>query len=80
MVPLLIHNKRSVLQKYLASQKIYATIIWACPKELRNSISSTAQQIYEEILCIPCDQRYNTFDMQRIIFAINRFEEQHKDL
>lgn len=77
MIPIFVHRNRMELQKYLASQRIYATIIWACPDELKDLISTSDQQIYNEILCIPCDQRYDSADMQRIVFAVNRFEKKH---
>ena len=73
MIPILVHEDRIGFQKYLASQKIYATIIWGCPKWLKDKIGIEEKTIYDEILCIPCDQRYDTTDMQRIIFAIRRY-------
>lgn len=73
MVPVLVHKKRKELQQYLSSQKIYATVIWGCPERLKDKIGSTEKQIYNEILCIPCDQRYTTVDMVRICAAINHF-------
>ena len=74
MIPILVHEGRKEFQKYLASQKIYATVIWGCPNYLVDKLGDIEKRIYNEILCIPCDQRYNTFDMRRIVFAVKRYD------
>ena len=75
MIPLLIHEGRKEFQSYLASQKIYATIIWGCPEELKDKIGITDKKIYDEILCIPCDQRYSNIDMLRIVNAVKNYDK-----
>lgn len=75
MIPLLVHTKRKELQNYLASQKIYATVIWGCPDALKDTISISDKRIYDEILCLPCDHRYDSMDMIRICSAIKHFGE-----
>lgn len=72
--PVFVKNDRSDLQRYLASEGVFATIIWACPDAIKAMIDKTAQLIYDEILCIPCDQRYNEEDMQYICNLIARYE------
>lgn len=74
MIPLLVHERRSDFQKYLASQKIYATIIWSCPDSIKDRIGTNENMIYNEILCIPCDQRYSADDMNRIVLAVQKFD------
>ena len=73
-IPILIHENRKDFQQYLASQKIYATVIWGCPEQLKETIDMNDKKVYDEILCIPCDQRYDSFDMQRIVWAIKRYD------
>ena len=75
MIPLLIHQGRKDFQSYLASQKIYATIIWSCPEVIKDKIGITDQKIYDEILCIPCDQRYSNIDMLRIVNAVKNYDK-----
>ena len=75
MLPLLVHSGRKEFQSYLASKKIYATVIWGCPDSIKDRISETDRLIYDEILCIPCDHRYNGIDMLRIVSEIKRYSE-----
>ena len=64
--PIFVKKGRKEFQNYLAKRDIYATIIWGCPEYLKDKISDTCRRIYDEILCIPCDQRYTTDDMKYI--------------
>ena len=61
---------RSSLQGLLAENDIYAPVVWPkadnCPP-----VDEIANLIYNRILCIPIDQRYNEEDMRRIIRVIN---------
>lgn len=62
-----VKEGRKELQQYLADKDIYATVIWACPKEFESEIDETGRYIYEHILCFHVDQRYSEMDMERII-------------
>lgn len=63
------HNKRGYVQKELTKKNIFAPIIW--PKYVNlGKIDSNSKYIYEHILCIPCDQRFDKEDMQFIIRTI----------
>lgn len=65
-------KKRSELQNHLRLHDIYAPIIWPkleeCPR-----ICNEAQNIYDKVLCLPVDQRYNVNDMDRIINCIEEY-------
>ena len=76
MIPVLVKKDRKEFQRYLASQKIFATIIWGCPDAIKDMIGETDKKIYDEILCIPCDQRYNQSDMSRIVNTIKLYERE----
>ena len=80
MIPLLVYEKRKEFQNYLASQKIFATIIWGCPEYLKNKIGKVDEQVYNEILCISCDQRYDTDDMKRIVLAVQKFDRKMRNM
>ena len=62
-----------MLQQFLAQHHIYATVIWACPKEFENKINDEARYIYDHILCFHIDQRYNTEDMEYIVEVLRKY-------
>lgn len=67
--PILVDDRETV-QDLLADNDIYAPVVW--PKEDNcPAIDEVAKTIYEKILCIPIDQRYDIDDMQRIVNVIN---------
>lgn len=78
MIPILVHERRKEFQSFLASQKIFATVIWGCPEVIRNKIGKTDKTIYDEILCIPCDHRYDGTDMMRILNAIKLYDNKKR--
>lgn len=65
----IICDDRKKLQSLLAKHDIYAPIIWPkeddCPP-----VNTEANFLYENMLCIPIDQRYDTDDMLRIVSII----------
>lgn len=66
--PILV-DEREPFQDLLADNDIYAPVVWPkaenCP-----AVGENADMIYEKILCIPIDQRYDIDDMQRIVKVI----------
>lgn len=72
-IPVFVKRKRKEFQRYLADNNVFATVIWGCPEEYRNELSVETQNIYEQILCIPCDQRYSVEDMEYIGSLISKF-------
>lgn len=69
--PILV-NDRKALQKHLAQNNIYAPIVW--PKdEKQPKVCDGAENAYQQLLCIPIDQRYDADDMNRIAEVINYF-------
>lgn len=63
---------RPALQRVLAQEAIYAPVIWPVEDE-RVLIDNDVKYIYDHLLAIPCDQRYDTEDMQRIVTIINNY-------
>ena len=63
---------RQVLQCKLAQDAIYAPVIWPVEDE-RVLIDDDVKYIYEHLLAIPCDQRYDEDDMKRIVEIINKY-------
>lgn len=72
MVPLycpIIVEDRSRVQRVLGENAIFAPVIW--PKsEALLSVCNAAEQFYQDMLCIPIDQRYDSSDMIRIIACL----------
>ena len=70
--PIMIKQRRKNFQKFMSNMNIYLPIIWPKDeKNLANIQNYMADNIYSNIICIPCDQRYNVYDMQRVIDTIN---------
>lgn len=69
--PLYVKDRRA-LQKVLIENRIYAPVIWPVEDE-RVLVSDDVRFIYEHLLAVPCDQRYDEADMQRVVEVINCF-------
>ncbi len=63
--PLFVEN-RNEFQHILSENDIYATIIWPKAYCIQN-LNEETEYIYDKIIGIPCDQRYDRKDMQRVI-------------
>lgn len=63
---------RPALQKLLAIDSIYAPVIWPVEDE-RVLINDEVIYIYDHVLAIPCDQRYDEKDMLRVVEIINNY-------
>ena len=62
-------DDRPALQKKLALQHIYAPVLWpVSTKEIL--INSSIEYMFDHLLAIPCDQRYDEKDMEKIIKVI----------
>jgi dTDP-4-amino-4,6-dideoxygalactose transaminase len=61
-------KNRTALQKKFAENRIYAPIIWPLSTVVEKTANSN--YIYESILCLPIDQRYDLSDMERITSII----------
>lgn len=67
-------DDRSALQRLLAQESVYAPVIWPVEDE-KVLINETVSYIYEHLLAIPCDQRYDEKDMQRAVEIINEYSK-----
>ena len=71
--PILVDDRVS-LQRCLIDNAVYAPIVW--PKDKCQPIQSNeTEHLYQHMLCIPIDQRYDKDDMNRVIGVINCFYE-----
>ncbi len=65
-------KNRIELQRKLAQNAIYAPVIWPM-EDSRVFINDEIKYIYEHLLALPCDQRYDTTDIKRIVDIINNY-------
>jgi len=70
--PLLINN-RAEFRMFMTKNNVFLPIIWPISDLVVFNSSSQCKNIYEKIICIPCDQRYTNHDMLRIVQLINEF-------
>lgn len=62
---------RSELQFSFAAEHIYAPVIWPVPNR-EVLVNESVKSIYDTVLAIPVDQRYDISDMEKIIRTINK--------
>jgi len=60
------------VRKALAAQKIYVPTLWPNVLEMDAPFE---RELAANILPLPCDQRYDTEDMQRILNALKQYCE-----
>lgn len=66
--PIIVKDRKS-LQIKLRDNNIYAPVVWPKPEKMP-MVCGNALMLYENVLCIPIDQRYVPADMERIIKCI----------
>ena len=71
--PVYLDKGREKLRKLLINENIYCPIHWPVPRQIDISNYPMSNKIYNNILSIPCDQRYDTGDMERIARIINSY-------
>lgn len=70
-------NKRNAIRLKMKQYNIMLPVIWPLPSELQNKLDFPVREMYDNILAIPCDQRYAQEDMELII---KRLEEGMEEL
>jgi dTDP-4-amino-4,6-dideoxygalactose transaminase len=56
---------RAGLQSYLQQHEVYAPVLWPVSERILN-VQEDTLYLYEHLLALPCDQRYDIEDMKRI--------------
>ncbi|MGO4940666.1 hypothetical protein ACTQ45_11695 [Fundicoccus sp. Sow4_D5] len=74
--PIYVKSNRDELRSRLIEKEIYCPVHWPIPKQVNGHLDITTKYIYNSILSIPCDQRYQIEDMRRIINEIVSFFEE----
>ncbi|NMB96959.1 MAG: hypothetical protein GYA02_10175 [Clostridiaceae bacterium] len=68
--PVYIKNIRDEVQQVLIQNQIYCPIHWPVPRQLKLDKFKNTLSIYKNILSIPCDQRYDSSDMERVVSTL----------
>ena len=71
-VPVLVPADRDALRAYLIENQIYCPVHWPL-SPLHKKLSERAKRIYYQELSLPCDQRYEKDDMEKILCLIEKF-------
>ena len=72
--PVFVEIDRKELRSYLSSMEIYMPVHWGIPKHFSGRLTDNAEFIYEAILSIPIDQRYEPIAMKRIIDVLKNYK------
>ena len=72
--PFYVKSDRAELQSYLAKNDIYAPIVWPKSSHCEGLIDEESEWIYRHILVLPCDQRYDISDMEKIIRVMKDYD------
>lgn len=75
--PIIAYSKRDDLQKWLSDRGVYCPVLWPLPKEIYSKYEVPAY-FSDNMLSVPCDQRYTTEDMEYVAEAINTFFQEGK--
>lgn len=70
------HKKRNELRKKAREYNVFLPIIWPKSHKLDNYFVENS--IYEDILCIPCDQRWETKDILYMCDVIKKIMKEPK--
>ncbi|WHX60515.1 DegT/DnrJ/EryC1/StrS family aminotransferase [Peribacillus frigoritolerans] len=65
--PVMIKKDRDSVRKKLVEEKIYCPVHWPIPNQIKDRDLESTLGIYNNILSIPCDQRYGINEMERIV-------------
>ncbi|PPK45272.1 hypothetical protein [Clostridium algidicarnis] len=77
--PIIVENNRDQIQEWLAENGIYCPVLWPLPDEVYLNYGISAY-LSDNMLSIPCDQRYSADDMEYIAKTIKAFlgRKQHE--
>lgn len=71
-LPIYVKN-RDKLQQFLFKSNIYMPILWPIYDKIYDIINEETRYIYDHILCLHIDQRYDKTDMDRIYYALKDY-------
>lgn len=69
-------KERDELQQFLGERGIYAPVLWPVGELNRDELRGDEAYIYEHMLALPIDQRYDVSQMEQIVQTLMLFENQ----
>jgi dTDP-4-amino-4,6-dideoxygalactose transaminase len=72
----IVSPRRDDLRIFLTSQGVYCPIHWQLPAEVKTGFPAS-QSVSATILTLPCDQRYTTNDMDRVVTLLKEWDGSH---
>lgn len=69
-------KERDSLQRFLAGYGIYAPVLWPVGEENKDFLQGDGTYIFEHMLALPIDQRYDAGDMEQLAEVLALYEEQ----
>lgn len=71
--PILAGRRREQLRDFLIEHRVFPPVHWELPKQVNPVVYNKEFSLSCQILTIPCDQRYDTADMQNILGFLELF-------
>lgn len=68
-------EQRDGLQEYLKRKNIFAPVLWPVPEQVKGDMDDEVKFIFENLLALPCDQRYGRNDMEKIAQCLFEYEQ-----
>jgi hypothetical protein len=72
-----LSSYRDDLRAFLTNHSVYCPIHWQLPAGIKAGFP-TSQSVSARILTLPCDQRYTTSDMNKIVTLLAEWDESHR--
>ena len=69
-------KERDSLQRFLAGYGIYAPVLWPVGEENKDFLQGDGTYIFEHMLALPIDQRYDAGDMEQLAEVLALYETQ----
>lgn len=69
-------KERDSLQRFLAGYGIYAPVLWSVGEENKDFLQGDGTYIFEHMLALPIDQRYDAGDMEQLAEVLALYEKQ----
>ena len=69
-------DKREELQTLLRENQIFAPILWPVPEQVEQNMDEHVKFIFENMLALPCDQRYSLRDMEKIVECLRVYDKE----
>lgn len=74
-----VKMKREYIQEEMKKKNVFLPVLWPIPQSAAAFLNDEEKYIYDNMLAIPCDHRYNENDMQYIINCMENIKVLQSD-